>query len=412
MQETAKQAAEQGKSKWEAALPALKAKAADLQKALPKPGQGGVTYRANVKQEALSTLQRDQIGLLEKIAKPLGYNFVMMEFDKDAQGNYVTDKGQIAPNGFFRDSDGTIYIDVNAGKTAGRMVDDTIIPLTAGHELGHYLKATSPELFRDYSAAVVDELVSKGADIDALIAKQIGRGKLREITVESAIEEMIMESGAMILSNSQAAQKMAETNPGLFQKIAEWVKDFVDSIRKAFSRVDATPEAKAIMQTVNGALKYSDTIINLWDTMAVTEAQGRADVKPATVARRDVQSNSPKPDANTEQKITESLNIALADKDANQGLFIKALESSLPNEYNKLKNYYITSGVGERDVKIKGGGSNSTPYIGYQVARDKLIVFPNVAKPPVESRLDQVFEGLESGVITRVGKPAVFVLNG
>ena len=62
---------------------------------------------------------------------------------------------------------------------------------------------------------------------------------------------------------------MAETNPGLFQKIAEWVKDFVDSIRKAFSRVDATPEAKAIMQTVNGALKYSDTIINLWDTMAV-----------------------------------------------------------------------------------------------------------------------------------------------
>lgn len=72
-------------------------------------------------------------------------------------------------------------------------------------------------------------------------------------------------------------------------KIAEWVKDFVDSIRKAFSRVDATPEAKAIMQTVNGALKYSDTIINLWDTMAVTEAQGRADVKPATVARRDVQ---------------------------------------------------------------------------------------------------------------------------
>ena len=52
--------------------------------------------------------------------------------------------GKIAPNGYFRDTDGTIYIDVNAGKTAGRMVEDTIIPQTAGHELTHYLKANSP----------------------------------------------------------------------------------------------------------------------------------------------------------------------------------------------------------------------------------------------------------------------------
>ncbi len=299
----AKKAAEEGRAKWDSELPKAKNKAAELRKTLPLPGKGSVTYHSNVKRDALTTGQRDQISLLEKVAEPMGYRFVMVEFEKDAAGNYVTDKGQIAPNGYFRDTDGTIYIDVNAGKTAGRMVEDTIIPQTAGHELTHYLKANSPELFRAYSAAVIEELSAKGQDINALIAQKIGRAKQSSIGVEAAVEEVIADSSAMMLQNTQAIQKMAETNPGLIQKIAEWVKGFVDSIRKAFSKVEGTPEAKALMSMRDGVMKYADSLQQMYDNMMVSTAQAKLDEKPVTVARRDVP-------AKPENPVNERINTA------------------------------------------------------------------------------------------------------
>lgn len=286
--EDAKKAAEEGRAKWDSELPKAKNKAAELRKTLPVPGKGSVSYHSNVKQDALTTGQRDQIGLLEQVAKPMGYKFVMVEFAKDAAGNYVTDKGKIAPNGYFRDTDGTIYIDVNAGKTAGRMVEDTIIPQTAGHELTHYLKANSPELFRAYGAAVIEELSAKGQDINALIAQKIGRAKQSSIGVEAALEEVIADSSAMMLQNTQAVQKMAETNPGLFEKITEWVKDFIDRVRKAFSKVEGTPEAKALMSMRDGVMKYADSLQKMWDDMAVSVAQTRVK-EEAVVTQRDVQ---------------------------------------------------------------------------------------------------------------------------
>jgi hypothetical protein len=178
---------------------------------------------------------------------------------------------------------------VNAGKTAGRMVEDTVIPQTAGHELTHFLKANSPEMFRAYSAAVIDELIAKGQDVNTLIAQKLGRAKLSSIGVEAALEEVIADSSAMMLQNTQAVQALAKTNPGLIQKIAEWVKGFIESVRKAFSKVEGTPEAKAIMSMRDGVMKYADSLQQMYDNMMVSTAQAKLDEKPVTAARRDVQ---------------------------------------------------------------------------------------------------------------------------
>ena len=114
------------------------------------------------------------------------------------------------------------------------------------------------------------------------------------------------------------------------------------------------------------------------------------------------------------QRIIILLNGKLRNGIERESLFIRLLRVNLTDEpaIKGLSNYYLTSGISDREIRIKGGGSDSTPYIGYQSMKDRLYIMPNLPIPPIEARIDQVFSGYERGQITRIDSPAIFVRDG
>lgn len=68
------------------------------------------------------------------------------------------------------------------------------------------------------------------------------------------------DSCEMMLEDTQLPEIMAKENPGLYEQIREWIANFAEKLRKAFTGVEARhAEAKAMM-------KYADELSRIWDS--------------------------------------------------------------------------------------------------------------------------------------------------
>ena len=64
----------------------------------------------------------------------------------------------------------------------------------------------------------------------------------------------------MMLEDTRLPEIMAKENPGLYEQIREWIANFAEKLRKAFTGVEARhAEAKAMM-------KYADELSRIWDS--------------------------------------------------------------------------------------------------------------------------------------------------
>lgn len=220
---------------------------------------GNVTLAA-VNTAGLTRKQTASIDVARKVAEATGVNVVFFESRTGEDGKYL------GFNGAYRD--GTIYLDVNAGKNN---VDtgETAILKTMSHELTHFIQRNSGQ-YEALKEFVANHVLESGDSIERLAQQKIDNDSTGELTMDGAMDEVVADACEMMLRNTEAVQRLANENRSLAEKIRDWIGDFVKKLRAAFKGDRAThDEARAMLDRMQELQK-------LWDDALVDAAKTKA----------------------------------------------------------------------------------------------------------------------------------------
>ena len=221
---------------------------------------GGERYKA-ASEDMVSSAELD---VIKTLAKVTGTDVVFYQSEADMTGRYR------GANGFMRN--GTMYIDVNAG--ANMTTEESAVLLTAAHELTHYLRENNAEGYAQLRDFVMQHLTEDGVDIEKLAEQKVAREN-GLLPMDEAVEEVIADSCEMMLRDTTLPEIMAKEKPGLHKQIREWLSNFAEKLRKAFTGVEARhEEARAMMQ-------YAEEMQQIWDN-ALAEAVRNAEAASGT----------------------------------------------------------------------------------------------------------------------------------
>ncbi len=194
------------------------------------------------------------------MAEATGVNVVFFESQTDEGGKYL------GMNGAYRD--GTIYLDVNAGKN-NVDIGETAILKTMSHELTHFIQQNSGQ-YEALKEFVANHVLESGDSIERLAQQKIDNDSTGELTMDGAMDEVVADACEMMLRNTEAVQRLANENRSLAEKIRDWIGDFVKKLRAAFKGDRAThDEARAMLDRMQELQK-------LWDDALVDAAKTKA----------------------------------------------------------------------------------------------------------------------------------------
>ena len=220
---------------------------------------GGVTLAA-VNTAGLTRKQTASIDVARKVAEVTGVNVVFFESKTDEGGKYL------GVNGAYRD--GTIYLDVNAGKN-NVDIGETAILKTMSHELTHFIQKNSGQ-YEALKEFVANHVLESGDSIERLARQKIDNDSTGELTMDGAMDKVVADACEMMLRNTEAVQRLANENRSLAEKIRDWIGDFVKKLRAAFKGDRAThDEARAMLDRIQELQK-------LWDDALVDAAKTKA----------------------------------------------------------------------------------------------------------------------------------------
>ena len=171
--------------------------------------------------------QKASLKALGVVANTLGIDIYTFE------SAVVNGKRQGA-NGWFNPKDGSIHIDIHAGING----EGTML-FTAAHELTHFIREWSPAKFKVFADFLLEQYGKKGVSVDALVREQIAKAKRngRDISYDTAYEEVIADSCEAMLADGDAVAKIAELkakDKTLWQKIKEYLTNLVARIKSAY----------------------------------------------------------------------------------------------------------------------------------------------------------------------------------
>lgn len=218
---------------------------------------GGVTY-APVTQEAMTRRQRDSVEVMRQLARVSGVDVVFYQSRANGQGRYTE------ANGFYRD--GTVYLDINAGKNAVGDLSETAVLLTAAHELTHFIQEYSPAQYEQLRDFVVERLTeAEDVDLDALVQRH--QKDQPELSYDEALDEVVADGCQMMLKDSQAAAALAKQNRSLAGNIRSWLRKWVKRLQEAFRGLTArSREAQALT-------RYAKELQKIWDDALIGAAR-------------------------------------------------------------------------------------------------------------------------------------------
>lgn len=220
---------------------------------------GNVTLAA-VNTAGLTRKQTASIDVARKVAEATGVNVVFFESQTDEGGKYL------GMNGAYRD--GTIYLDVNAGKN-NVDIGETAILKTMSHELTHFIQQNSGQ-YEALKEFVANHVLESGDSIERLARQKLDNDSTGELTMDGAMDEVVADACEMMLRNTEAVQRLANENRSLAEKIRDWIGDFVKKLRAAFKGDRAThDEARAMLDRMVELQK-------LWDDALVDAAKVKA----------------------------------------------------------------------------------------------------------------------------------------
>ncbi|MEE1171706.1 MAG: hypothetical protein U0K87_05065 [Ruminococcus sp.] len=243
--------------------------------------------------KALTERQKASIEFLERVFGGRGMKITFFEsyVDEDGRRVYKNAAGEVvpAPNGKYDSTDGSVMIDINAGKRG-----EGAILGTASHELTHFMKDQSPELYRAYAEFVFEQYGKGEHSLDYYVQKrlEIAEKSGRPISEADAYDEVIADSSETMLNdiinnkNQDNLQKLIAKDKTLFDKIKEFFADLLERIKEAYRGVEPqSREGKYIREMVDVAEKlqamWTEALVDAVETyeaigVAVDDATGSA----------------------------------------------------------------------------------------------------------------------------------------
>ncbi len=194
--------------------------------------KASVTFE-DIDRNNLTERQRVSVNAVEKLAESTEVNFVFFRSEKKNgkyTSKYDTEKG--SPNGFYKASTNTVYLDINAGATG----KGTIL-FTAAHELTHAIREWSPESFKTFADFLAEKYTAKGENFDALI-----RAKMQQLdlTYDEAYEEVVADSCESFLIDSnliENVEELSKRDMNLATKIKDFLKNLLQRVREVYKKL-------------------------------------------------------------------------------------------------------------------------------------------------------------------------------
>ena len=204
---------------------------------------------------------------LSTVAEATGIDIVLYRSEAGPDGKYQGAQGR-----FSRSEPGTIYIDLNAGLTdindAGELAKYAMLR-TFAHEFTHFIEKWNPIQYNELRKVVFDTLTQRGENVNDLIEEKQARNP--GMSYEKASREVVAEAMTDILPDANFVQELAENHKTIFQKLLDQLKEFVANLRDYFKAIgyNSSSEANALKEQVGDTVKYLDSIVQLFDKVAV-----------------------------------------------------------------------------------------------------------------------------------------------
>ena len=221
---------------------------------------------------------------LSAVAEVTGIDIVLYRSEAGADGQFAGAQGK-----YDRSEPGTLYIDLNAGLLNIKSADDLAkyaMLRTFSHEFTHFIENWNPVQYNEFRKVVFDTLTERGENVEFLIEQKQTAG----MSYDKASREVVAEAMTDILQDSNFVQELAENHKGIFNKLLAKLKEFVQNLRDYFNSIgqNQSREANALKEQVGDTVKYLDSIVKMWDQIAVQAVENYQ----KTVATEEVKAES------------------------------------------------------------------------------------------------------------------------
>ena len=225
----------------------------------------GVTI-ADLKQTFNDT-QGKAYKYLSTVAEVTGIDIVLYRSEAGPDGKYEGAQGR-----YRRSEPGTIYIDLNAGLSDIKSADDLAkyaMLRTFAHEFTHFIEKWNPIQYNELRKVVFDTLAQRGENVQDLIEDKQARNP--GMDYDKASREVVAEAMTDILPDANFVQELAEKHKNIFTKLLEKLKEFAQNLRDYYNSIghNRSKEANALKEQVGETVKYLDSIVQLFDNVAV-----------------------------------------------------------------------------------------------------------------------------------------------
>ena len=216
---------------------------------------GDVTYRLrSVDRNAMDSYQKQAASAVEMLVKA-GVVKRAVFFESDVKNGKFE-----AFNGAYQD--GTIYVDINAGKTKPGDHRRVILQ-TFAHELTHSLENT--EAYGELSRFVLEHIGEN--QLDEIKTRLTDTGLYSESELD---HEIVANACAEVLYDSEAVRALAKENRTLFERVRDFIHDLIQKIRDVYKQENSFRQESILMRDV------TDQLAELWDS-ALLEKVGTGD---------------------------------------------------------------------------------------------------------------------------------------
>ena len=217
---------------------------------------------------AFNDTQNTAYKILSTYAATTGIDIVLFKSEANENGHFEGAQGK------FKWKEDTIYIDINAGLANIYGVEDLAqyaMVRTFSHEFTHFLEKWNPVRYNEFRKVVFDTLTERGENVEGLIAEKLEQDESGKMTYDEASREVVAEAMTDILPDANFVQELAENHKSIFGKLLEKLKAFVSDLKAYFSSLgeNRSREAKALKEQVGDAVHYVESIVKLFDKVAV-----------------------------------------------------------------------------------------------------------------------------------------------
>lgn len=225
---------------------------------------------SKVNWRSLTKTQRNAITFVKAFSEATGVNVQFIQ-------SKVENGERVGENGHYNPQTNTIAIDVYAGINNVASINDSIIP-TVSHEVTHWMKNKSPEMYAKMRDFILETLTMDGKNtVNDLIAQRKAIMKENhegmEVSDEDAIDELVARGSEDMLANSNEVRKllsrMSEKEQNSFiAKVKETFQNLMDWVNELLGKYKSTSNEAKVLRGYENRLKE---LSEMWD-QALAEA--------------------------------------------------------------------------------------------------------------------------------------------